>query len=187
MVPCECLVDGMKRGEPHWALTVYQGKWDCSFLAKKTNTIKQLPTTHTQNGLKINVASSDTIASLCQLPRDKVKKVSRQSWKSKICHSAQLCVNSIECRQDTYMADWMSPGDLTTTWQSLGSPPSSSALGRGRCSFHSVDGQRLVSPYCGSEQAVKGVACLAYDFGAFTPEKGTTTQGQSYRVSQSGP
>ena len=45
---------------------------DYSFLAKKKNKKNTPPPKHTQNYLKIDVASSDTIASLCQLPRDKV-------------------------------------------------------------------------------------------------------------------
>ena len=40
-------------------------------------------------------------------------------------------------------------------------------------------GRGLRSPYCrGSGQAVKGMACLAFDFGAFTPAKGTTIKEQ---------
>lgn len=47
-------------------------------------------------------------------------------------------------------------------------------------------GRGLVSPFAMDlSRLLRG--CLAHDVGAVTLEKGTTTKGQSYQVSQSGP
>lgn len=133
--------------EPTWGLTVPQGQW---------KTAPSWP--NPPNPLKINVASSDTIASLCQLSRDRVLK-------SKTSHGIHLGKNSTESGQGTLVTDY--PLEISQLHSYYLRQPSSSSLSWAgvnlaaeTCSLYCMDGQGAGKSICHrSGQVVKGMSC----------------------------